>query len=196
MFDLRLWQPVGHYCADITRTFPVGTDFTPAQRRLYDLVLSAQEAACGAVRPGATVESIHELTVEILVDGLLSLGLLPGERPEAPRGEDYKQFYMHRTGHWLGLDVHDVGAYNLDGAPRPLEPGMVLTIEPGLYFSPRLDGVPDEYRGIGIRIEDDVLVTADGARILTEAVPKSADDILEIRAQSSSNASVSPASLP
>ncbi len=173
---------VGYYCADITRTFPIGDDFSPAQRQIYDLVLASQEAACDAVRPGVTVDAIHDRAVEVLVDGLLRLGLVPGsDVAQALGSEEYKKFYMHRTSHWLGMDVHDVGAYNVDGAPRPLEPGMVLTVEPGLYFAPRLEGIPQEYQGIGIRIEDDVLVTDDGADILTQAVPKRPDDILNLR---------------
>lgn len=173
---------VGYYCADITRTFPIGEDFTPAQRRVYDLVLRAQEAACAAVRPGATIDQVHDCAVEVLVDGLLSLGLVSGSTvAEAIASEDYKKFYMHRTSHWLGMDVHDVGAYNVGGAPRPLEPGMVLTVEPGLYFSPRHEGVPAEYGGIGIRIEDDVLVTPEGARVLSGGVPKKADEMLAAR---------------
>lgn len=173
---------VGYYCADITRTFPVGEDFTSEQRRVYDVVLSAQEAACQAVRPGATVDDVHDRAVEILVDGLLSLGLIEGDNvPTAIQSQDYTKFYMHRTSHWLGMDVHDVGAYNVGGAPRPLEPGMVLTVEPGLYFSPRHEGVPDAYRGIGIRIEDDVLVTESGNEILTSRVPKRADEMLSLR---------------
>ena len=173
---------LGSYCADITRTFPVGRDFTPAQRRIYDLVLKSQEAACGAMAPGATLDAVHDAVVEILAEGLLSLGLLEGTTEQVIRDGSYKPFYMHRTSHWLGMDVHDVGAYSAGGAPRPLEPGMVATIEPGLYFSPGLEGVPEEYRGIGIRIEDDVLVTPEGPRVLTEAVPKQADQILALRA--------------
>jgi len=176
---------VGYYCADITRTFPVGEDFSPAQRRLYDLVLAAQDAACDAVRPGETVDTVHDRALEILVDGLLSLGLLSEDTVAAAlESGDYKKFYMPRTSHWLGMDVHDVGAYNVAGVPRPLEPGMVLTVEPGLYFAPHLADVPDEYRGIGIRIEDDVLVTNDAPEILTAAIPKRPDDLLALRAPS------------
>ena len=132
--------------------------------------------------PGATLDAVHDAVVEILAEGLLSLGLLEGTTEQVIRDGSYKPFYMHRTSHWLGMDVHDVGAYSAGGAPRPLEPGMVATIEPGLYFSPGLEGVPEEYRGIGIRIEDDVLVTPEGPRVLTEAVPKQADQILALRA--------------
>lgn len=175
---------VGYYCADITRTFPVGDDFRPAQRRVYDVVLAAQKAACDAVRPGSTVELVHDTALEILVDGLLSLGLIEADDvASAIKSEAYKKFYMHRTSHWLGMDVHDVGAYTKDGAPRKLEPGMVLTVEPGLYFPTHVEGVPDDYRGIGIRIEDDVLVGENGPEILTAAVPKEPDALLEVRAQ-------------
>lgn len=172
---------VGYYCADITRTFPIGADYTKAQRRVYDLVLAAQEAACAAVRPGATVEDVHDVALRILVEGLLSMGVIEGSIAQALAADDYKKFYMHRTSHWLGMDVHDVGAYNVAGAPRPLEPGMVLTVEPGLYFAPQMEDVPDELRGIGIRIEDDVLVTDDGSRILTASVPKRPDEMLALR---------------
>ncbi|MDG2307275.1 MAG: aminopeptidase P N-terminal domain-containing protein [Candidatus Binatia bacterium] len=173
---------LGYYCADITRTFPIGRDFAPAQRRIYDLVLASQEAAIDVVRPGATVDEVHERAVEVLVEGLLSLDLIPGaDVATAVAADDYKKFYMHRTSHWLGMDVHDVGAYNVGGSPRPLEPGMVLTVEPGLYFAPSVDGVPDEYRGIGIRIEDDVLVTDDGCSVLSAAVPKQPDEMLALR---------------
>jgi Xaa-Pro aminopeptidase len=135
------------------------------------------------VKPGATLDAIHDEVVEILAEGLLSLGLLEGTTEQVIRDGSYTPFYMHRTSHWLGMDVHDVGAYSTGGSPRPLEPGMVATIEPGLYFSPALEGIPEEYRGIGIRIEDDVLVTHGGHRVLTEAVPKRPDEILALRAE-------------
>lgn len=173
---------LGCYCADVTRTFPVGREFTPAQRRIHDLVLASQLAAVAAVKPGVTIEDVHAEALHVLVDGLLSLGLLSGTRQQAIKDGTYKPYYMHRTSHWLGMDVHDVGTYKRDGHPRPLEPGMVLTVEPGLYFASTLPGVPDEYRGIGVRIEDDVLVTTSGHEVLSHAVPKSADAILELRA--------------
>ncbi|MBM4243643.1 MAG: M24 family metallopeptidase [Deltaproteobacteria bacterium] len=173
---------LGCYCADVTRTFPVGRAFSPAQRRVYDLVLQAQLAAVAAVKPGVTIEDVHAAALQVLVDGLLSLGLLAGTREQAIGAGSYKPYYMHRTSHWLGMDVHDVGTYKRDGAPRPLEPGMVLTVEPGLYFASPLPGVPAEYRGIGVRIEDDVLVTPTGHQVLSHAVPKAADDLLALRA--------------
>src|SRR5690606_28751751 len=119
----------GWYCADITRTFPIGDDFRPAQRRIHDLVCRAQEAATARVRPGVTLEEVHEAAVETLTEGLLSLGLLEGEVEQVISDGTYRRFYMHRTSHWLGMDVHDVGAYLVDGRPRVLEPGMVLTVE-------------------------------------------------------------------
>ncbi len=165
------------YAADITRTFPVSGRFTPAQRRCYELVLRVEEAAIEMVRPGANISDIHERCVEMLTEGMVELGLLEG--PAADRIEDasYKRFYPHRTSHWLGMDVHDVGYYAPDGTPRPLEPGMVFTIEPGLYIPAATEDVPEQYRGIGIRIEDDVLVTADGCDILTAAAPKQVADV-------------------
>ncbi|HEY8517595.1 MAG TPA: aminopeptidase P N-terminal domain-containing protein [Candidatus Binatia bacterium] len=173
---------LGCYCADVTRTFPVGRDFTPAQRRIFDLVLAAQLAAIEAVRPGVTLEDVHARAVDVLVDGLLSLGVLQGTHEQIVKEGLYKPFYMHRTSHWLGMDVHDVGSYRRDGKPRELEPGMVLTIEPGLYFARSLTEAPEEYRGIGVRIEDDVLVTPDGHEVLSAAIPKSADEILALKA--------------
>jgi len=173
---------IGCYCADITRTFPIGRDFSPAQRRAHDLVVAAQLAAIAAIKPGVTVEDVHASALEVLVDGLLTLGLVSGSREQVIRDGTYRPFYMHRTSHWLGMDVHDAGAYKRDGRPRPLEPGMVLTVEPGLYFASTLPGIPDEYRGIGIRIEDDVLVIPGGCEVLSSAVPKSADEILALRA--------------
>ena len=142
----------------------------------------AQLAAVATVKPGVTIEDVHAAALNVLVDGLLSLGLLTGTREQAIGDGSYKPYYMHRTSHWLGMDVHDVGTYKRDGAPRPLEPGMVLTVEPGLYFASALPGVPAEYRGIGVRIEDDVLVTPTGHQVLSHAVPKSADDLLALRA--------------
>ncbi|WP_010626028.1 Xaa-Pro aminopeptidase [Halomonas sp. KM-1] len=164
------------YAGDITRTFPVGGRFSEAQRELYELVLAAQERAVAAVRPGATLVEIHDGVVRDLTAGLIRLGLLQGEVEARIEDESYKRFYLHSTSHWLGLDVHDVGSYRLDGKPRPLEAGMVLTVEPGLYV-PADDDIPLPYRGIGIRIEDDVAVTAEGCEVLTGDVPKRVADI-------------------
>jgi Xaa-Pro aminopeptidase len=169
------------YCADITRTFPVGPRFGAAQRAVYDVVLAAQRAAIDAVRPGVAFDVPHQRAVGILVDGLLDLGLLAGGRDEIITKELYRPFYMHRTSHWLGMDVHDVGKYRVNDQPRRLEPGMVLTVEPGLYVAAERDDVQECYRGIGVRIEDDVLVTAEGYDVLSAAVPKEPADIEALR---------------
>ena len=168
-----------YYNGDITRTFPVNGRFSGEQRALYELVLAAQEAAVAAVGPGQTAEGVHATAVGVLVEGLLELGLLRGEPGGIIEQGSYRHLYMHRTGHWLGLDVHDVGAYRLGEHPVVLEPGMVLTVEPGLYVSDRLavpEGQPaieERWKGIGIRIEDDVAVTEHGHENLTAAALKS-----------------------
>lgn len=167
-----------YYNADITRTFPVNGQFTPEQKIIYDIVLEAQEKAIAQVKPGNPYSQIHDTAVRVLVEGLLDLGLLMGDIEEIIKEEKYKPFYMHRTGHWLGLDVHDVGVYQYGENPYLLQPGNVLTVEPGIYIGPTtkpVEGqpeIPDRWRGIGVRIEDDVLVTADGHEILTAGVPK------------------------
>ncbi len=158
--------------ADITRTFPVDGRFTALQRRAYDVVLSAQQQAIDAVTPGATLDAIHDLTIRVLSEGLLSLGVLQGEVQSVIDNGDYKKYYMHRTSHWLGMDVHDVGRYHVSSTPRPLRPGMVLTVEPGLYFPADDAAVSEGLRGCGIRIEDDILVTDDGRRNLSLGIPK------------------------
>ncbi|TNJ35570.1 aminopeptidase P N-terminal domain-containing protein [Arenimonas terrae] len=160
------------YASDITRTWPVSGTYSKEQRALYEVVLAAQAAALAKARPGQSWIAGHDAAVETLTDGLLSLGLLKGTLKAALASGAYKKFYMHKTGHWLGLDVHDVGEYKLAGDYRELEPGMVFTIEPGLYIAPGSKGVPAKWQGIGIRIEDDVLVTADGHEVLTGAVPR------------------------
>lgn len=161
------------YASDVTRTFPASGRFTRPQRRLYDGVVSAQRAAIAAVRPGAPWDAPHEAAREILLDALLEAGILRGRRAALKKKNAAQRFALHHTSHWLGLDVHDRGRYRDEtGAPRKLEPGMVLTVEPGLYVRADEKGVPKEYRGLGIRIEDDVLVTEEGARVLTEAAPK------------------------
>ncbi|HMF39845.1 MAG TPA: aminopeptidase P N-terminal domain-containing protein [Polyangia bacterium] len=164
------------YTADVTRTSPIGARFSPAQRRLYEAVLETQIAAIEAVKPGATLDAIHNQVVESLTHHMVALGLLAGEVPALIEAGAHKQFYMHRTSHWLGMDVHDVGFYSEGGVSRPLQPGMVLTIEPGLYVAADAK-VPPEYRGLGVRIEDDILVTADGYDNLTISTPKSVADI-------------------
>ncbi|RMD68272.1 MAG: Xaa-Pro aminopeptidase [Gammaproteobacteria bacterium] len=164
------------YASDITRTFPVNGRYTPAQRQIYDIVLAAQKAAIDQVRPGNTWNDPHRAAVEVLTEGLLSLGLLEGRLSELIEKEAYRRFYMHRTGHWLGMDVHDVGDYKEDGGWKTLEPGMVMTVEPGLYF-PKAADIPRRFWNIGVRIEDDVLVTREGHEILTEALPKEAEAV-------------------
>ena len=165
------------YAADITRAYPVNGKFTKAQRDIYELVLEAEERCVAGVRPGVTMDELYNLSVEILTAGLVRLGILQGEPAKLIEEGAFKKFYMHKLGHFLGMDVHDVGLYYEEGKARPLEPGMIVTIEPGLYITKDAEGVPDEYRGIGVRIEDDVLVTADGNRVLTSDVPKRVDEI-------------------
>ncbi len=161
-----------HYAADITRTFPVSGQFSDAQHQLYQLVLDAQTAAIAEIKPNTPWNLAHDAAVKTLTEGLVTLGLLNGNVEELIEQEHYKAFYMHRTGHWLGMDVHDVGAYKINQEWRLLEAGMVLTVEPGLYIPADCTSVAEQWRGIGIRIEDDVLVTADGCEVLTHAVPK------------------------
>ncbi|MFB9868430.1 Xaa-Pro aminopeptidase [Vreelandella sulfidaeris] len=171
------------YAGDITRTFPVSGRFNDAQRALYRVVLSAQERAVSAIQPGATLADIHQGVVQDLTAGLIELGLLEGEVQARIDDESYRRFYLHSTSHWLGLDVHDVGAYRLDEqSPLPLAPGMVLTVEPGLYI-PSDDDIPDAYHGIGIRIEDNVVVTNDGHHVLTTGVPKGIEEIEALMAK-------------
>ena len=173
-----------HYASDITRTFPVSGKFSEAQRQIYQLVLDAQYAAIDQVQPGLPWNKAHDASVEVLTKGLVKLGLLKGRVSKLIKDEKYKQFYMHRIGHWLGMDVHDVGDYRVNDQWRLLEPGMVLTIEPGLYIPADCKTVDEKWRGIGIRIEDDVLVTADGHEILTAGVPKTIEDIEKLMRES------------
>ena len=168
------------YASDITRTFPVNGKFSRAQRDVYSLVLAAQAAAIDTVAPGRTVDDVHMAAVRVLVEGLVELGALKGRVKRLIDQEKYKRFYMHRTGHWLGMDVHDVGSYRIDDQSRVLEPGMVMTVEPGLYVAPDDEKAPRRLRGIGIRIEDDVLVTESGHEVLTAAAPKSIEEIESI----------------
>ncbi|MGJ7458256.1 Xaa-Pro aminopeptidase [Halomonas sp. RA08-2] len=164
------------YAGDITRTSPVNGRFSDAQRALYALVLEVQERAVATIRPGVTLIELHDGVVRGLTEGLIGLGLLEGEVQARIDDESYRRFYLHSTSHWLGLDVHDVGAYRREGEPRPLAPGMVLTVEPGLYI-PADEDIPEAFRGIGIRIEDDVVVTAGGHEVLTSGVPKRMEEI-------------------
>ncbi|MCU0546573.1 MAG: aminopeptidase P N-terminal domain-containing protein [Oscillatoriaceae cyanobacterium Prado104] len=167
-----------YYNSDITRTFPVSGKFTSEQQILYDLVLRSQLQAISQVYPGNPYSKIHETAVRVLVEGLMDLKLLVGDIEEIIKEEKYKPFYMHRSGHWLGLDVHDAGVYQYGENPQLLQPGQVLTVEPGIYISPQIKPVegqpevPEKWRGIGIRIEDDVLVTVEGNQVLTAGIPK------------------------
>lgn len=174
----------GYYNGDITRTFPIDGKFTPEQKTIYEIVLAAQLEAIAAVKAGNPYNEFHDTAVRIIVEGLMDLGLLVGDIEEIIKEEKYKPFYMHRTGHWLGLDVHDAGTYKCgEEAWQTLQPGHVLTVEPGIYISPEIkpaEGqpeIPERWRGMGIRIEDDVLVTSDGCEVLTAAVPKAVADL-------------------
>jgi Xaa-Pro aminopeptidase len=171
------------YASDITRTFPVNGVFSQPQKALYELVLQAQADAIAQVRPGNHWNAPHEAAVKRLTAGLLELGLLRGNLEELISSEAYREFYMHRTGHWLGMDVHDVGDYKIHGEWRLLEPGMVLTVEPGLYVAPDNLNVEMKWRGIGIRIEDDVVVTKDGCQVLSGGAPKTVADIETLMAK-------------
>lgn len=170
------------YAGDITRTFPVNGKFSPAQAALYQVVLDAQKAAIAAVKPGNHWNQPHEVAVEVLTQGLVDLGILKGDVAQLIEDAAYREFYMHRTGHWLGMDVHDVGDYKVGGEWRLLEPGMVLTVEPGLYIRDQAH-VEKKWHFTGIRIEDDVLVTKDGCEVLTEAAPKEIDEIEALMAE-------------
>ncbi len=165
-----------YYASDVTRTFPVSGRFSEPQRVLYQLCLDSQLAAIEATEPGATLDTIHEAAARVIGAGLLELGLVQGTLDEVMEDQRYKDFFMHKTSHWIGMDVHDVGAYFADGKPRPLEPGMVLTIEPGIYVATDAE-VEEKWRGIGIRIEDDLLVTEAGHENLTRAIPKTIAEI-------------------
>lgn len=165
-----------YYAADVTRTFPVSGRFTPAQRTIYQLVLDAQLASIELTRAGRTFDDVHTASVEVITRGLCQLGIIEGPVEIAISELRYKPYYMHKTSHYLGMDVHDVGAYFVAGKPRPLEAGMVITVEPGIYIAHNA-AVAEEYRGIGVRIEDDVLVTDGAAIVLSEAIPKRVDEI-------------------
>lgn len=165
------------YASDITRTFPVSGRFSPEQKAIYELVLKANEEAFKHIAPGKHWNEAHEATVRVITAGLVELGLLQGEVDQLIASEAYKPFYMHRAGHWLGMDVHDVGDYKIGGEWRVLEPGMAMTVEPGIYIAADNQNVAKKWRGIGVRIEDDVVVTKNGCEILTGGVPKSVAEI-------------------
>ena len=165
-----------YYAADVTRTFPVSGSFSAAQRAIYQLVLDAQLASIEVTRAGSTLDEVHAASVSVIARGLVELGIIEGPVENAISELRYKPYFMHKTSHYLGMDVHDVGAYFVAGKPRPLEPGMVVTVEPGIYISHQAP-VPEQYRGIGVRIEDDVLVTDGPALVLSDAIPKRVDEI-------------------
>ncbi|HEX3143428.1 MAG TPA: Xaa-Pro aminopeptidase [Pyrinomonadaceae bacterium] len=179
------------YASDITRTFPINGKFTDAQRDIYDLVLKCQKSCVDMVRPGVRLEDLKTHSIEILTEGMVELGLLKGEPKKLIEEKKYMQFYMHNLGHYLGIDVHDAGRYYFKGESRPAEAGMVMTIEPGLYISPDTSRIPEgfnkdipqKYLGIGVRIEDDVCVTENGARVLTDKVPKEREEIEALMAK-------------
>ena len=168
------------YASDVTRTFPIGGEFTGPGRAIYDVVLAAQNAALDACRPGSNLPDIHDASVRAIVEGLVDLSLLSGDVEELIAREAHRTYYMHGTSHWLGLDVHDVGSYREGDEPRVLEPGLVYTIEPGIYVAPWQEDADERFRGIGIRIEDDVLITESGHENLTAALPRAAEDIEEL----------------
>jgi Xaa-Pro aminopeptidase len=165
------------YASDITRTFPINGRYSKAQREIYDLVLKAQMSCVDMVRPGVTHEQLKQHSIEVLTEGMVELGLLQGSPEQLIKDKKYEKFYMHGLGHMLGIDVHDVGRYYFGKESRALEPGVVMTVEPGIYVAPDTNDVPEQYLGIGVRIEDDVLCTNNGPRVLTSKVPKQAEEI-------------------
>ena len=180
-----------YYTADITRTFPVNGTFSSAQRDVYEAVLQAQKASIAGSIVGATKDEVHQISVRSLTQSLIDLGVLGGTVDENVEKETYKAFYMHGTGHWLGMDVHDVGLYYADGKPVPYESGTVTTVEPGLYFGMG-EEIPEAFRGIGIRIEDDILTTENGPVNLTEQVPTGVNEIEALCAEASALESMVP----
>jgi len=165
------------YASDVTRTFPIGAKFSALQKSFYELVLAAQMAAIEVIKPGVRFDDPHDAALRILVDGMREFGLVKGSTDEVIANGSYRRYYMHRTSHWLGMDVHDVGLYRQGAQSRVLEPGMMLTVEPGIYIAPDDDDAPEQYRGIGIRIEDDVLVTAEGHEVITHTTPKKVSEV-------------------
>ena len=171
------------YASDITRTFPVNGRYTPEQRAVYEVVLEAQAAAIEQARAGNSWIAPHDAAVRAIAKGLIRLGIVKGRLDQVLREESYKPYFMHKTGHWIGLDVHDVGDYRVDGEYRELEPGMAMTVEPGIYIAPDAKAVERKWRGIGIRIEDDVVVTRGAPQVLTTGVPKDPDEIEKLMAR-------------
>jgi Xaa-Pro aminopeptidase len=172
-----------HYASDITRTFPVNGKFSESQKTIYEIVLAAHQAALKAIKPGAVFTDLQEAAVQVITSGLIKIGLLAGSLESNLEEQSYRKFYMHNIGHWLGMDVHDVGAYKTHGQSRALKPGMVTTVEPGIYIDPEDHDIDPKWRGIGVRIEDDILITKTGYRNLTEALPVSVEDIESLMAQ-------------
>ncbi len=166
-----------YYTADVTRTWPVGGKFSPEQRAVYDVVLRAQEAGIAASQPGLPFDGVHQASLRVIVEGLVELGILEGDVDQLIEEDAYRPHYMHSTSHWLGMDVHDVGRYRDGDESVTLKPGMCFTVEPGIYLNPENEDVPEQYRGIGIRIEDDILITADGHTNLSGHIPKDPDEI-------------------
>jgi Xaa-Pro aminopeptidase len=171
------------YASDITRTYPINGHYSKAQREIYDLVLETQVSCVEMVRPGVTHDELKQHSIVMLTEGMVRLGLLKGKPEDLIKEEKYKQFYMHGLGHLLGIDVHDVGIYYYDKQSRALEPGVVMTVEPGIYVAPDTKDIPERYLGIGVRIEDDVLCTANGPRVLTTKVPKQPEEIEQLMAR-------------
>jgi Xaa-Pro aminopeptidase len=171
------------YASDITRTYPINGHYSRAQREIYDLVLETQVSCVEMVRPGVTHDELKQHSIGMLTEGMVRLGLLKGKPEDLIKEEKYKQFYMHGLGHLLGIDVHDVGIYYYDKQSRALEPGVVMTVEPGIYVAPDTKDIPERYLGIGVRIEDDVLCTANGPRVLTTKVPKQPEEIEQLMAR-------------
>jgi len=171
------------YASDITRTFPINGRYSKAQREIYDLVLKAQMSCVEMVRPGVTHDQLKQHSIEVLTEGMVELGLLEGDPEQLIKDKKYEKFYMHGLGHMLGIDVHDVGRYYYGKESRALEPGVVMTVEPGIYVAPDTEGVPEKYLGIGVRIEDDVLCTNNGPGVLTSKVPKQAEEIEALMAR-------------
>jgi Xaa-Pro aminopeptidase len=165
------------FSGDITRTFPANGKFTRAQQAVYEVVLHAQKTVIEMVKPGESFMKLHEKAVELMTDGMIQIGLLSGDPKEIIEKEEYKKFFMHRTGHWLGMDVHDVGRYKVQDEWRKLEPGMAFTVEPGIYIQPGAEGVGEEFYNIGVRIEDDIVVTEGGYEVLTSLVPKEVAEV-------------------
>ena len=166
-----------YYASDVTRTFPVNGKFSPEQKEIYSIVLEAHKQSMEQAKPGNRWNLMHEKSVEVIVEGLLDLGLLKGTKEQVIEKGDYSKFYMHRIGHWLGMDVHDVGGYKQDGDWRKLEKGMVMTVEPGIYILDSLEDVDDKWKGIGVRIEDDIVITDSGFEVLTPDVPRTIEEV-------------------